>query len=268
MLRLLVLFVAVLGLASLLPSTPNASALPSGTQDQDCLGPLRSALVRSGFSLTLVDVDLHIGRDTTPGDYHGASGIGELAAKFGCQLPVPLLPIPIPDLASGIGDCIDFDDENPCVPGPNPPNTEDTDGDGFPNGLEIAFGSDPNDRLSTPGESALLDEQSGSRTCSDGVDNDHDGRIDKSDASCRLTCDDFGGKDRCSDSDRDGWRQYVEDMYGSDPNNSSSTPESLAVPGTCSDGVDNDLDGKTDADDVGCGGACIDFDNTPGCLPF
>lgn len=227
MLRLLVLAVAILGLASLLPSTPNVGALPADQSDLDCLGPLRSALVRSDFTLTLRDTGFHIGRDTTPGDFHGASGIEELAQLFECELPIPGTP------GTGIADCIDFDSLDRCG---------DPDGDDYVNQFEWTAGSDPNNPFSTP-EYTLLDEQTGSNTCADRDDNDLDGHTDNGDAGCRLTCDDFGGgKDRCSDSDRDGWLKYVEVMWGSDPDDASSTPENL--------------------------GDCIDFDNEPVCQPF
>jgi hypothetical protein len=45
----------------------------------------------------------------------------------------------------------------------------------------------------------------------------------------------------------------VEEAFGSDPDDPDSTPEALGFdPDTCTDGVDNDADGKTDADDEGC----------------
>ena len=44
----------------------------------------------------------------------------------------------------------------------------------------------------------------------------------------------------------------TEVIFGSDPRNPNSTPESSVFFGTCSDGLDNDLDGLTDAADPGC----------------
>jgi parallel beta-helix repeat protein len=55
-----------------------------------------------------------------------------------------------------------------------------------------------------------------------------------------------------SDSDGDTVADDLEEALGSDPNDSDSTPEHAAMPGTCSDGVDNDGDGLTDAEDEGC----------------
>ncbi len=65
------------------------------------------------------------------------------------------------------------------------------------------------------------------------------------------------------DSDGDGVPNAIELQYGSLPNDPASTPESAAYDAaemrtTCSDGVDNDKDGTTDA--VGMGGA-----GDPGC---
>ncbi len=271
MLRLLVLLGAVLGLATFLVSPPSTGALPADAPDQDCLGPLRSSLARGAAegrsrrdeqTGEWIVFPAHFNGDFNPGKFQGTSGESEFLAFLGldelyiehngCFLPVRVL-----------GGCIDFNAEDLCSP-------SDSDADTYPDRFETSLGSDPNNPSSTP-EYALLDEQTGSHTCGDRVDNDLDGRKDNGDSGCRLTCDDFGGRERCSDSDRDGWRKYVEDMYGSDPDNRLSTPESLSVAGTCNDGVDNDLDGKTDEDDVGCGGgACIDFDDPlpPSCGPF
>jgi hypothetical protein len=60
-----------------------------------------------------------------------------------------------------------------------------------------------------------------------------------------------------NDSDGDGALDVAERIAGSDPNDAASYPESagggiyLGQP-LCTDGVDNDLDGMTDAADPGC----------------
>ncbi|UCH86086.1 MAG: right-handed parallel beta-helix repeat-containing protein [Dehalococcoidia bacterium] len=54
------------------------------------------------------------------------------------------------------------------------------------------------------------------------------------------------------DSDGDTVPDDVEEALGSDWNDPDSTPEHAAMPGTCSDGVDNDGDGLIDAEDDGC----------------
>jgi hypothetical protein len=55
------------------------------------------------------------------------------------------------------------------------------------------------------------------------------------------------------DSDNDGWSDAFERIAGSDPNWEMSTPEGLwRTPWTCSDGIDNDLDGLMDGYDLGC----------------
>jgi hypothetical protein len=56
-----------------------------------------------------------------------------------------------------------------------------------------------------------------------------------------------------ADSDGDGWCDLSEGGLGSNPASSTSTPEALAVPGSCSDGADNDGDGSADLND-GAGG--------------
>lgn len=189
-------------------------------------------------------------------------GSSPTQAKPQQEQPIPWIDL---DIASGISDCIDFDNGSFCGPF-DPAQSGDT--DGYPDLQEIALGSDPNNAASTP-EYALLDEQTGSHTCGDGIDNDLDGHKDLGDSGCRLTCDDFGGKGRCADPDRDGWLSYVEAEYGSEPDDPLSTPETLHLPQTCTDGVDNDGDGFTDAADSGCGFSnCIDFDPDSDCLPF
>ena len=55
-----------------------------------------------------------------------------------------------------------------------------------------------------------------------------------------------------TDGDGDGWCGAEEAALGSSPTNSASTPESLQVPGSCSDGADNDADGSGDLNDTGC----------------
>ncbi len=165
------------------------------------------------------------------------------------QVPSALLP--------SVGACLDFSSPSPC---------EDTDGDGAWNQLEWDAESDWQNPASTP-EFGLLDEEFGSNTCRDGNDNDLDGRRDQQDVGCRVTCKDFGPNDRCRDKDRDGFVGYREEWYGSDPNDPSSTPEIFSIPDTCEDGIDNDLDGHVDLNDVGCGGSCIDFSGTVDCGP-
>jgi hypothetical protein len=52
-----------------------------------------------------------------------------------------------------------------------------------------------------------------------------------------------------ADGDGDGWCDIQEIGIGG---STAGTPEALAVPGSCSDGADNDLDGNTDLNDTGC----------------
>jgi len=143
-------------------------------------------------------------------------------------------PLPVPIFFG----CIDFF-AGACA---------DLDRDGWLGQEERKAGSDPSNALSTP-EYALLDEQSGLLDCRDGLDNDLDGKTDRGDVGCRLTCRDFGAKLPCMDEDRDGWLSYVEQFSGSNPADYPSTPEVPYVGRTCSDGVDNDLDGLIDSAD-------------------
>lgn len=159
-----------------------------------------------------------------------------------------------------VGSCIDFSEPSPC---------DDSDHDGYMNQLELDTGSDPNNPNITP-EYGLLDEQFPlHKTCGDGVDNDLDGRIDRGDPGCRVTCWRFQPGPACTDRDHDGWLQYMELTLGSNPNDRLSTPEgNWALPGTCSDGIDNDRDGFIDSADDACSlTSCIDFDGPTECSP-
>ncbi len=71
------------------------------------------------------------------------------------------------------------------------------------------------------------------------------------------------GEDPPLDTDGDCFKDFIEEIYGSDPNDPSSTPEDSSLPETCADGVDNDKDGETDADDPGCQEADSDGDGVP-----
>jgi hypothetical protein len=161
----------------------------------------------------------------------------------------------------GIGDACESDDDN----------------DGFSDFFEMDLGSDPTNPASTPENSHLP------TSCSDGIDNDLDGLTDNADVGCapdtdgdfvpdpidncrtvwnrgQSDADDDGVGDACDDSDSDGFLDETEIFSGSDPNNSLSTPENFSLPGRCSDGIDNDLDGQTDQQDRGCD---LDFDGIP-----
>jgi hypothetical protein len=223
--------------------------------ESDCLGHLRSAIARGALEGRSrrdeqtgepYDLPAKFGGQFNPGDFKGPSGVDDFLAYIGiddfylehrgCVLPIASLSL--------IGDCVDFDASDECSP-------RDDDGDGYLNFIERRTESNPNDILSTP-EFATLDDQQGASFCDDKVDNDRDGRVDRSDGGCRVRCDDFGLTDGCSDSDRDGWLNYVEERYESDPGSAASTPEAYGAHGSCSDEIDNDLDGRTDESDFFC----------------
>jgi len=103
----------------------------------------------------------------------------------------------------------------------------DPDNDTWINARELELGSDPADPNSTPESLLVLD------TCSDDIDNDG---VDGKDAA----------DPKCQDPDGDGVPTDLESSYGSDYLDFDSTPEHAALPWTCFDGVDNDLDGSQD----------------------
>ena len=85
----------------------------------------------------------------------------------------------------------------------------------------------------------------------DGLDNDFDTLVDEgypdTDGDTIADCVD-------TDDDGDGVSDADEVLYGSDPLNAASTPESAIYnAATCTDTVDNDLDTLTDSADPGCG---------------
>lgn len=163
------------------------------------------------------------------------------------------------------------------------PMVPDSDSDTFLDGLEVEEGSDPLNLagVSTP-ESLLV-----GTSCSDLADNDLDGHVDGADPGCDpLDLDrDFvpDAMDNCSDvpngpdeadipgvgnqtnhdadawgdacdadDDNDGFTDLLEEHLDSDAFDVLSTPEHYSVPTTCTDGVDNNLDGPIDGEDSGC----------------
>lgn len=85
--------------------------------------------------------------------------------------------------------------------------------------------------------------------CSDGIDNDGDGRIDSADSGCSSPGDTKEGAPECSDgvdNDRDGSTDLSDlGCYSGEDRDEDGNNE-------CSDTVDNDYDGKTDTADSGC----------------
>jgi Ca2+-binding RTX toxin-like protein len=77
--------------------------------------------------------------------------------------------------------------------------------------------------------------------CSDGTDNDHDGRVDLADPGCASASD-------------------------NDERNASSQPPPEVRP-QCADGRDNDGDGRVDLADRGCVGAADDDESGPAVTP-
>lgn len=122
----------------------------------------------------------------------------------------------------------------------------DSDGDLASDQVEAFLGSDPEDAASMPEDSradAVVEYYFFPiYFCGDGTDNDGDGLTDADDPGCAPV-----------DSDGDEVDDATEKRYGSDPNDPASTPEhELANPGSCSDGLDNDLDGLADDADPAC----------------
>jgi hypothetical protein len=71
----------------------------------------------------------------------------------------------------------------PPTPTYTPTPVIDTDGDGVPDDVENAFGSNPKDPNSKP-EHKTYDALTASKSCTDGLDNDADGAFDDKDSGC------------------------------------------------------------------------------------
>lgn len=102
--------------------------------------------------------------------------------------------------------------------------------------------------------------------CSDGLDNDADGRTDYgSDPDCSSTSDPTENSvPQCSDgrdNDADSRVDYPGDPGCSSGSDTSESPD----PPQCSDGRDNDGDGLADASDPGCSGSSDNSEYTPQC---
>lgn len=141
------------------------------------------------------------------------------------------------DARDNDGDGLTDEDDDGCL---------DSDGDIVSDAMETILGSDPNNSGSFP-EGSRFDavvEFYGfpSFTCADDWDNDQDGATDGDDPGCEAIR-----------NDADEFDDMVEKRFGSDPANPNSVPEhEIPNPGSCSDGVDNDLDGLADGDDLAC----------------
>ncbi|MEX2158635.1 MAG: dockerin type I domain-containing protein [Dehalococcoidia bacterium] len=151
------------------------------------------------------------------------------------------------DVVGGINTCNDgIDNDGDGLTDSDDPFCTDSDGDIVSDPSEAILGSDPNDSGSFP-EDARLDTVLDFYGipiffCGDAFDNDGDGLTDADDPGCTPI-----------GSDGDAFDDATEKRFGSDPGNPNSVPEHEAVnPGSCSDGMDNDLDGAADAADAAC----------------
>lgn len=220
-----------------------------------------------------------------------------------CTEPAPPCPTDEPCSSPGDPGCppegtVCADPPVPCpddmvCPVPPPCETDrpcdfgDADNDGWDDSTENEWGSDPNDANSTPEHGYIIE------TCLDGIDNDGDGSIDLADSGCNIDSDQDGvidAQDNCPwdanadqadrdgdgtgdacdyDADNDGWDDFTEAEWGSNPNDAASTPEHWFAFETCEDGLDNDADGSTDTSDPGCApdndydGVADERDNCP-----
>ncbi len=71
------------------------------------------------------------------------------------------------------------------------------------------------------------------------------------------------GEDPPLDTDGDCFKDFIEEILGSNSEEPRSTPEHSSMPETCQDGLDNDLDGLADGGDPSCQEADSDGDGVP-----
>ena len=151
------------------------------------------------------------------------------------------------DVVGGINTCNDgIDNDGDGLTDLDDTFCIDSDGDIVSDPGEVLLGSDPNNSGSFPEDSRLdtvLDYYGiPIFFCGDAFDNDQDGLIDGADPGCTPI-----------GSDGDDFDDATEKRFGSDPTNANSVPEhELVNPGSCSDGIDNDLDGLMDQADPAC----------------
>ncbi|WP_240148703.1 thrombospondin type 3 repeat-containing protein, partial [Streptococcus sp. 2001] len=130
-----------------------------------------------------------------------------------------------------------------------PDETADTDGDGFPDKVEKAEGTDPNDPKSNPdtkdtdkdGFPDVVEKDAGTdpndpKSNPDTKDTDGDGFPDKVEKAEGTDPNDPQSNPDTKDTDGDSFPDVVEKDAGSDPNDKNSTP----------DNVDTDKDGFPD----------------------
>ena len=135
--------------------------------------------------------------------------------------------------------------------------------DGVNNDFD-AFTDYRSDALSDPGCDESRDESEfGSNQCDNGKDDDSDGEFDANDIDCEGQP--YGLSESvttpppltdCEDgvnNDFDALWDYRSDALA-DPGCVSSRDESELGSNRCDNGVDDDLDGKVDAEDIDCGG--------------
>lgn len=138
----------------------------------------------------------------------------------------------------------------PTTPPPPPqPTCTDADGDGFfaEGGLCGPMDADDSNKDVYPGAPEL---------CTDGVDNDGNGLIDRNDPNA-INC-----PAQCTDMDGDGYSQEGGSCgpVDCDDNNAAINP---GAEESCSDGIDNNCNGKVDNADpnaVACPVMCTDID--------
>ena len=121
-------------------------------------------------------------------------------------------------------------------------NDDDDDGDGLVDGED-------------PGCTGASDMTEGDSACTNGIDDDGDYKVDLRDSDCLSSGDDTEGTTQCFDlvdNDGDGLRDW-EDPGCRDSEDTDETDPAVAP--ACSNGIDDDGDGRTDYPvDPGCRG--------------
>jgi hypothetical protein len=142
-----------------------------------------------------------------------------------------------------VGDDCDDDPDSDGLLGGDDPQPGDTDNDGTTNGADADDDGDsiPDDSDNCPIAANPGQENADADSAGDACDGDRDG---------------------------DGLPDFFEEMVGTDPLDAAGEPEFIGSGNSCSDSLDNDGDGETDAADDGCldpdgDGVPTSLDNCP-----
>jgi RHS repeat-associated protein len=168
--------------------------------------------------------------------------LGCVACEAGSNGPVT----PLSDVSNPVDEVLTFGEvlsTQDTSPGSDAGPIKDSDNDGYPDAVELDFGTDPEDPTSSPPDidGDFIPDPSDADRDGDNCDNDDDAF--PSDPSEQLDTDDDGvGDNADQDDDGDGYPDLIEVQSGTDPLDATSAPQDLDQDGV-PDPQDDDIDG-------------------------